>query len=164
MVTPTTTGTLITSVPFDGTNGAGPTDSVVEGSTGNFYGTATNGGASNDGTVFTITFGSPLTALYSFSGPDGANPVAGLLRDNGNFYGTTSAGGASHDGTVFKITAGGTLTSLFSFDGTDGKTPEGVLVQVGQGNFYGTTLNGGAYDDGTVFTLSVPDPPQRRPD
>ena len=30
-----------------------------------------------------------LTTLYSFSGPDGANPNAGLLLgSDGNFYGT----------------------------------------------------------------------------
>jgi len=101
------------------------------------------------------------SVLHSFDGTDGANPVAGLLREDGGFYGTTSGGGASNDGTVYRITSRGTLTTLHSFSGPDGATPDAGLVQGRDGNFYGTTLNGGAYDDGTVFTLSVhPDPPQ----
>ena len=58
-----------------------------------------------------------LTTLHSFSGADGAVPIAGLVQaSDGNFYGTTAFGGTnSSGGTVFKITPSGTLTTLYSF-------------------------------------------------
>jgi hypothetical protein len=45
--------TLKTLFSFDGANGAQPQASLVQGTDGNFYGTTTYGGGSNDGgTVF----------------------------------------------------------------------------------------------------------------
>src|SRR5437660_2970406 len=47
-----------------------------------------------------------FTVLYSFNGgTDGAQPHAGLVRDEaGNLYGTTvKGGGGSNLGTVFKL-------------------------------------------------------------
>ena len=45
------------------------------------------------------------TVLYSFTGgTDGANPLAGLIRDSaGNLYGTASNGGNSLSGLVFAL-------------------------------------------------------------
>jgi uncharacterized repeat protein (TIGR03803 family) len=46
-----------------------------------------------------------MTVLHSFAGPDGATPLAPLMRDSqGNLFGTTSLGGTSDAGVVFKIT------------------------------------------------------------
>jgi len=42
--------------------------------------------------------------LHTFTAAEGANSVAGLVRDSeGNFYGTTLQGGASNKGVVFKL-------------------------------------------------------------
>ena len=135
---------------------------LVQGSDGNFYGTTTAGGDSNNcsdgcGTVFKITPSGALTTLHRFDGSDGAVPTAALvLARDGNFYGTTTDGGAycppdNGCGTVFKITPGGALTTLYSFTaGSDGYLPNG-LVQSSDGNFYGTTAFGGAYGPGTAF-------------
>jgi len=92
-----------------------------------------------------------LTTLYSFSGGDGANPVAGLLQgSDGNFYGTTRNGGAGY-GTVFGMYPNGSLET-FSFDGSDGAFPyAGVIESSDGGGLYGTTYDGGAYNQGTVF-------------
>lgn len=98
-----------------------------------------------------------LTTLASFSGTNGANPQASLVRGtDGNFYGTTYEGGTNDFGTVFKITPSGTLTSLHSFLGTpsDGSTPQARLVQGADGNFYGTTGSGGNSFAGTVFKVT----------
>ena len=51
--------------------------------------------------------------LYSFGGPDGGTPVAGLIVVNGVLYGTTTYGGTGSAcgsqgcGTIFSITTAG---------------------------------------------------------
>ena len=74
--------------------------------TGNLYGTTNVGGAYSYGTVFELTPSGTEKILWSFgNGRDGANPVAGVIRDTkGNLYGTTEYGGAYGYGTVFKLT------------------------------------------------------------
>jgi uncharacterized repeat protein (TIGR03803 family) len=70
-----------------------------------------------------------LTTLHAFSGADGSNPRAALLRGaDGNFYGTTYRGGRG-DGTVFKLTRTGRFATLHEFNGADGSLPSGSLVR-----------------------------------
>jgi uncharacterized repeat protein (TIGR03803 family) len=146
----------------------GPSNSLVQGPDGNFYGTTAEGGAYCDppnslacGTVFKITPSGTLTTLYSFCAqitycPDGGYPVAGLvLGSDGNFYGTTPAGGTDNEGicgtmrcgTIFKITPDGVLATLYSFcsqtNCSDGAVPMAGLIEGSDGNFYGTTNLGG---------------------
>jgi uncharacterized repeat protein (TIGR03803 family) len=151
--------TFTSRANFDASTGASPYFmSLVQGTDGNYYGTTRVGGSEPDagGTIFKITPGGTLTALYSFSGPDGMNPYVGLVQaSDGNLYGTTLEGGANGYGTVFRITLGGTLTTLHSFDFTDGASPVG-LVQASNGDLYGTTSNGGSSCNcGTVFKITT---------
>jgi uncharacterized repeat protein (TIGR03803 family) len=100
--------------------GYSPTAALVQGSDGNFYGTTAEGGASNHGTVFSMTPAGVLTTLVQFTGIEGDNlggagTAAMVQGSDGNFYGTTSSGGIDDDGTVFKMTPGGVLTTLFDF-------------------------------------------------
>ncbi|HEV2424969.1 MAG TPA: choice-of-anchor tandem repeat GloVer-containing protein [Terriglobia bacterium] len=170
----TTSGTLTTLHSFDSVDGGDPSG-LVQGSDGNFYGTAYSGGLANTncylgacGTVFSMTPAGTLTILHSFSYSDGGNPGAGLIQAaDGNFYGTTAGGGTCTNfaygcGTVFQITSTGALTTLHDFDKTDGAVPTGLL-QHSNGSFYGPTIRGGAnvYHAcggycGTLFSLSVP--------
>ena len=146
---------------FDGSNGDGPLGTLVQGTDGNFYGTA-SGGAIGNGTVFKITPSGELTTLHQFDGTDGNQPGGLVLATDGNFYGT-AAGGTSNActfgcGAIFKITPGGALTTLHNFDGSDGAYPQ-TLIQATDGNFYGTTDEGGAVNFcfqgcGTVFRMS----------
>ncbi len=157
--TTTASGTLTALGSFDSTDGAYPYGGLVETANGNWYGTAATGGANTYGTVFEITPGGTLTALYNFcSQPDctdGSNPYGGLIvATTGDWYGTTGYGGANGDGTVFKITPGGTLATLHSFTGTDGYFPFGGLIQATNGDLYGTTESGGANGYGTVFEIT----------
>src|SRR6267378_1166542 len=135
-----------------------PQAPLIQGTDGNFYGTTSQGGASNAGTVFQLTPAGTLTVLYTFTGgtTDGATPNAGLIQaTDGNFYGTTVNGGAFSTGTVFQLTPAGTLTVLHEFaGGTDGAAPVAGLIQAADGNFYGTTTQGGASNAGTVFQLT----------
>jgi uncharacterized repeat protein (TIGR03803 family) len=149
--------TLHTFVGYPAGDGAEPFGGLVQGSNGTFYGTTADGGANQEGTVFSITSKGTLAILHSFAGGDGLQPSAGLIQaTDGNFYGTTYGGGAFGYGTVFKITPGGTLTTLHSFsDGTDGEFPSGGLVQATNGILYGTTVLGGTSGGGTIFSLDV---------
>ena len=93
---------FITLHSFAGPDGATPFSGLVRGADGNFYATASSGGASGDGTVFKITPQGALTVLHNFSGGDGYTPYGVLVQgSDGNLYGTTTRGGGS--GTVFRL-------------------------------------------------------------
>jgi len=162
-ISPTSPYTVTQLLAFSGgTYGVNPSGTLVEGTDGNFYGTAYGGGVNNDGTVFSVTSAGTPTLLYSFCSqancPNGEYPFGGLvLGSDGNFYGTASLGGASNNGTAFNITPAGNLTTLYSFAGgtTDGSGPVSNLVQGKDGNFYGTTYSGGADSLGTEFKLAI---------
>ena len=92
-------------------DGAAPYAGVIQATDGNFYGTTSQGGTSNRGTVFAITAARKVTSLHSFclkkNCIDGADPSGGLIQStNGIFYGTTTEGGANQDGTVFSLSVG----------------------------------------------------------
>ena len=92
------------------TDGADPYAGVIQAADGNFYGTTSQGGASNWGTVFEITAAGTLTTLHSFCAKknctDGADPVGGLVQaTSGTFYGTTAEGGVYENGTVFSLSS-----------------------------------------------------------
>jgi len=144
--------------------GVSPNDGVtpnalVQGSDTNFYGTAYEGGANDDGAVFRISPDGRETILYSFAGypKDGANPRGGIVQGyDGDFYGTAQYGGVNSYGIVFRISPDGGETNLYSFAGfpNDGALPLGGLMQGSDSNFYGTTFNGGVSNVGTVFRIS----------
>jgi uncharacterized repeat protein (TIGR03803 family) len=156
-----TTGQETVLYTFTGTAGDGywpAADLLVRDAQGNLYGTTSEGGASNYGTVFRVDSAGQETVLHSFTetGGDGAYPETGLIEDaEGNLYGTTIYGGAFGYGMVFKLDPTGEQTVLHSFAGTagDGIDPAGGLVQDAQGNLYGSTSAGGASGYGTVFKV-----------
>ena len=125
------------------------------------YGTTSEGGSANFGTVFAVsTSGTGFTNLHSFlGGTGGANPYAGLVLAGNKLYGTTYTGGILGNGTVFAINPDGTgFTNLHSFTGMpDGSQPYGGLVVMGN-KLYGTTYYGGDFGNGTVFCLSLGSP------
>lgn len=157
-----------------GPNGANPGSGLIRDAADNLYGTTAYGGdllacSGGCGTVFKLDSAGTETVLYSFTGgTDGANPVAGLVRDAaGNLYGTAPSGGDASCslsfsigcGTVFKLDTTGTETVLHTFTGKDGAGPYASLIRDGSGNLYGTTLSGGdtscdlPYGCGVVFGL-----------
>src|SRR6185295_2645227 len=118
------------------------------------------GGVSDNGAVFKLNAngtGHTILKSFSFSGGDGANPFAGLVRgSDGALYGTTYFGGSGGKGTVFKLNADGTGYALLqNFSGPDGANPNAGLVQGSDGALYGTTSSGGVGDNGTVFKLNA---------
>jgi uncharacterized repeat protein (TIGR03803 family) len=151
-----------------GADGGTPNGLIVD-KLGNLYGTTSAGGATGNGTVFKLE---PLpggtwkeTVLHSFSGPDGATPLAALVFDaSGNLYGTTWQGGSScmffenGCGVVFKLRPkpDGTWTEsvLHKFKGGfDAAAPVGGLIFDKAGNLYGTTEALGTGGAGDVYQL-----------
>jgi uncharacterized repeat protein (TIGR03803 family) len=175
---PSTTGGSWTETElydFKGDNhgivdGATPLGGVTIDETGALYGTTSQGGVSNRGSVFKLappaTSGGAWTEtiLHFFGGSqNGETPASSLLRvKSGALYGTTESGGASGAGTVFVLNPPPTgQTSwveriLYSFTGSsDGGTPIGGLILDSSGNPYGTTYGGGS-GFGTIYQLSRP--------
>ena len=146
---------------LDGDDGATSNAPVILDRKGNIYGTALQGGASNNGVIFKITPTGKESILYSFAGgSDGSKPEAGLVRDgSGNFYGTTNLGGGADQGTVFKLASDGTETVLHAFSGgSDGGYPQANLLRDKAGNLYGTTVSGGSGCSdgcGTIFEVAA---------
>jgi uncharacterized repeat protein (TIGR03803 family) len=158
--------TVLHAFTGTGGDGANPYDGLVEDYKGALYGTTVNGGnlnacAGGCGMVFSVDMAREEKVLYSFkAGTDGANPFAGLVRDEeGNLYGTTTYGGSYGQGTVFELERSGRERVLYTFTGgADGGQPLlGYLVRDARGNLFGTTVRGGAascaFLCGTVFEL-----------
>jgi uncharacterized repeat protein (TIGR03803 family) len=169
----TPNGTLTTLHSFVGSEGSSP-NQLVQGTDGNFYGTAQRGGPNNCGirgaqigcgTIFEISSQPPytVTILHAFSGADGNAPGTLVQATDGNFYGTTSLGGG--DGTVFRLSGiGGIITSPWQFVpvtpcrlydtrpqyGGDGAIPGGTfqtlnLAQLAQTNHCANLSTAAAY-------------------
>ncbi|MGA3107731.1 MAG: choice-of-anchor tandem repeat GloVer-containing protein [Terriglobales bacterium] len=152
-------------------DGASPYAGLIRDTAGNFYGTTTYGGSPNClidigvdgcGTVFELVAtpnGYTEILLYTFTGPDGAYPYAGLTMDSsGNLFGTTYSGGACGLGTVFElVSSSGAYTEkvLHSFgcSSSDGWDPYAGVTLDSAGNLYGTTESAGASGGGIVFEL-----------
>ena len=149
-------------VNFKFYNGQDPLAGLIADANGDLFGTTSQGGALDHGTVFEIknigtavapVYASNVTTLVSFNGSDGSFPVAGLIADaRGNLFGTTNTGGEWGVGTVFEIQNTGTLaapvyasspTTLVTFNGSNGANPHGALIADVNGNLFGTTAGGG---------------------
>jgi uncharacterized repeat protein (TIGR03803 family) len=89
----------------DGLDGSFSYSGLVRDSAGSLYGTTTEGGPSNYGTIFKVDASGNESILYMFTGgSDGYFPESKLALDAaGNLYGV-SAGGANGYGVVFKFT------------------------------------------------------------
>ncbi len=159
-----------TGPPLDGRDANGP---LVLGPGGVFYGTTIAGGASDNGTVFSLSPpaspGGEWTekVIYNCT-PASAEPTAGLVvGKNGVLYGTSGGVTMSqeniHKGSVFALhpptqTGGAwSFQTLHAFTGEpDGNGPVGTLVMDKSGALYGATFSGGASNKGMVFKLTPP--------
>ncbi len=158
---------------------SGPLASLVFDAAGNLYGTTSEDGRFEAGTVFELsppvggatTWTKSILHTFGSNSRDGAVPTANLIFDSvGHLYGTTSSGGANGYGTVFELTppvngkvtwSEKVLTSFPPIDGVQGVTgisPRGGVVFDSSGNLFGTTVEGGNLNCGpvgcgTVFEL-----------
>ncbi len=156
---------------------------LIQTADGEFYGTTSQGGASDFadcsttsfgcGTFFEIRPGQPVTTLYSFCSQancnDGFVPWGAPLAvgPNGNFYGTTKFGGDLNGdnncelgcGTIYEITPTGALTTLHVFCSTPG-CPVGSggdgLTLATDGGLYGATQDSASGSYGGGFYKLTP--------
>jgi uncharacterized repeat protein (TIGR03803 family) len=165
--------TILHSFYGNGKDGFFPYANLIFDTSGNLYGTTSQGGSYGSGTAFELIpkpgggWKEKILHSFDFNYEDGFYPTAGLIFDSaGNLYGTTRSGGRSicetGCGTVFELspTVGGCWKEriLHTFDqhgGPDGYYPAGSLIFDAAGRLYGTTYSGGAYHiDGTAFELT----------
>ncbi len=122
------------------------------------YGTAYQGGISNDGTIFCVdTNGNNFKLLHQFAtAAEGKNPLCMLALTNGVLYGTTRNGLTNINSTVFSIhTDGSSFTVLHVFTNFPAAhTPDAGLV-LGGNTLYGTTFAGGDFNGGTVYAINT---------
>jgi uncharacterized repeat protein (TIGR03803 family) len=135
------------------------------------YGTTYGGGTHGNGTVFAVnTDGTGFTNLHSFttlSAPfsgtnsDGAEPYAGLILSGSTLYGTAYSGGTNGNGTVFALNINGsnfttlyTFTAYINYTNSDGASPVAGLI-LSDNTLYGTAGGGGTGANGTVFAVNI---------
>jgi len=142
-----------------GSDGATPIAGVIQGRSGNLYGT-TYGGGRGYGVIYKVNTTGAETVLYTFCSQtncmDGANPETPLTRDKkGNLYGTTYYGGSGGFGTAFKIDTARKGKVLYNFMGSyddHSCDPLQGLVMDNAHNLYGTT-HGCSVLYGTIFEI-----------
>lgn len=146
--------------------GARPTRAPIQASNGRLYGTCTQGGANNLGTLWEYNLStSTMTKRRDFdnsttSTRSGSTPRGRLLQaSNGVIYGTTSLGGLNGRGVIFSLTTAGTFTRLYDFPALPGATgiqPSSGLIQpVAGGLLYGMTAAGGTGGGGVIFSFNI---------
>jgi uncharacterized repeat protein (TIGR03803 family) len=166
-------GTVFTFTPQTGiesplydlvpSNGYLPAYGVID--VGNtLYGTTTNGGASDGGTIFSYDIDGKIeNTLYSFTGAaDGIQPQGQLIYKGGRLYGAMrGGGGACSCGTLFVYDIARTTYSVMHnfAGGTDGSSPTGPTI-LHDGTIYGTTEGGGGSacggtGCGTIFAYDL---------
>jgi uncharacterized repeat protein (TIGR03803 family) len=123
---------------------------------GVFYGTTSQGGTSNLGTIYKINpDGTGYLKLFDFTGGViGYNPFGYLVSDGTFLYGMTHLGGTPGNGVIYKILPSGSGYSvIFNFNGTNGSQCLGSLIIEG-GVLYGMTHGGGS-GHGTIFKINT---------
>ncbi|HTT97726.1 MAG TPA: choice-of-anchor tandem repeat GloVer-containing protein [Rhizomicrobium sp.] len=157
--------------------GGQPMSGPILDTAGNLYGTTSNYGNRQCGTVFMATPASTtpgaakatMHVLHAFNGYDGCNPYFGRLAYQGEesrapydgtspLFGMTNAGGYKGRGVVFELTPPASGKDkwherlLYSFcnltNCADGQFPQGNLTMDSSGNLFGGTT------DGKIFELT----------
>lgn len=134
-----------------GSDGTRPYATLISDSSGNLYGSTTDGEPNGDAVVFELSpsnGGWTYSILHIFPMAYDGGPAAPLMMDAaGNLYGTTK-GQNNPFGSVFKLSpynGGWTYTLLHQFtDGSDGANPYSNEVMDAQGDLYGTASAGGS--------------------
>ncbi len=145
--------------PNPAAEGGNPAAPLVLDADGTLYGTTSNGGNGNSGTLFKLkTNGSAFAYLHLLAGSvEGSLPAGGVVLSSNRLFGTCFAGGSSGVGTVFANDKGKTgfqVLKTFSTLGGDGRSPAAQLLEANDHSFYGTTYFGGGAAAGTIFRIN----------
>ena len=119
-----------------GEDGGGAYGGLIADSSGNLYGTTTEGGPKSGGTAYELSpfdGGWTFNVLYGFDAYQGS--FASLTMDtSSNLYGTIFIGTPE----VFRLTPSGGQWNLTGFNGGVGIYPYGNVIVDSAGNVYGT--------------------------
>ncbi len=143
---------------LDGTNdGADPYGGVIQ--SGNMlFGTSVNGGAEQNGTVWSLNTSSDVfSKLHDFdSRQNGTGPDSVLAVNEDFIFGTTLGGGLHDEGTIWSINkSSGAHSVLHELKSEiDGEVPRGRVILVGD-ILYGTAEVGGENNAGTIWSLDT---------
>jgi uncharacterized repeat protein (TIGR03803 family) len=144
-----------------------PMGRLVLASNGFLYGTTSERGKAEQGTVYRLKpNGSQFQTLVQFADANaGCQPKSGLVQArNGDLYGEAEDCGEHGTGALYAVTLDGAIRSVhaFSSDGyaRDGFGPRSELLEVPDGKLYGTAMKGGTPPDdpnrsGTVFSVNL---------
>ena len=144
-----------------------PMGRLVLASNGFFYGTTSERGKAEQGTVYRLRpDGSQFQTLVQFADANaGCQPKSGLIQaSNGDLYGEAEDCGAHGTGALYAVTMDGAIRSVhaFSSDGyaRDGFGPRSELLEGPDGRLYGTAMKGGTPPEdpnrsGTVFSVNL---------
>ncbi len=140
---------------FANTDGSYPCNSLIQGSDGLLYSTASTGGRFNGGTLYSFnTVTSKDSILYNFGAGINSNVNCITLASNGLLYGITHIGGTFNLGEVIRYNPNnGADSVIFNFNDTLGGSPDAELMQAGNGLIYGTASQGGKYGKGVLFSI-----------
>lgn len=144
-------------------NGFRPLAGIIKGSDNKLYGTASIGGSSGNGIIYSInTDGTGFTKVHEFTDAEGYELSGKLLEaSDGKLYGACKNSN-SNTGSLYRVDKdGNNFELIYSFpDLSLGYSPLGSLVE-NNGQLYGTTLysfpGGGVIfrinKDGTGYTV-----------
>jgi uncharacterized repeat protein (TIGR03803 family) len=165
-ITPSGAETTLHAFKGSPGDGAGPAHGRLTAVGDMLYGTTTDGGSQQQGTVFKFDPRSGTeTVVYNFFGDtngqiDGSYPEAGLILAQGLLFGTTNGGGATNRqcpsgcGTIFEVTTSGDKLLLHSFLSEKTGFPQAdLLYDKARNMLYGTTAGTGD-SSGVVFKIA----------
>lgn len=146
------TGFTVLHTFTGGSDGASPHGDLIL-ANNTLYGTASSGGVSNNGTIFSIYVnGTGFTVLHTFTdGSDGGNPWGGLLLTDNTLYGSTIGGGSYGAGTVYSLTLAVPTVNILS------KNNQNTLVwPLSGGNFVLQATTNLSNPDWTTISNATP--------
>jgi uncharacterized repeat protein (TIGR03803 family) len=162
---PTVTGgawteAVLYSSKYNSVTGANPGPSLIQDYQGSLWGTMSQGGPNETGTIYRLhppTTGSnwEYSDIYNFAVSYLSYGMV-LNRANRTFYGGTVLTNGFFQLTPPAIPGGSwTYTEIYTLaaDGSQGDDPGQTPVLDASGNLYGTTEGGGQYGYGTVYEL-----------
>jgi len=141
-------------------DGGFPYGSLHEASDGVLYGTTSEGGPDDFGTLYKVNRNGAGYMVLRYFTPDnneGYLPVAPPVEGPGGvLYGTTYYGGTSDGGTIYQVRKDGSgFAFLYEFqdDDRDGWEPNGPMIRGSDGALYGTTFHGSGPVFASVFRI-----------